>query len=59
MKCNRPESYEIPVVSALIGRRAELVAMTRVLLQSRKDNLIFIGEPGVGKTVGRGGLAAP
>jgi len=47
------------VVSALIGRRAELVAMTRVLLQSRKDNLILIGEPGVGKTVGRGGLAAP
>jgi len=34
----------------LIGRRAELVAITRVLLQSRKNNLILIGEPGVGKT---------
>jgi len=33
----------------LIGRRAELVAITRVLLQSRKNNLILIGEPGVGK----------
>ena len=34
----------------LIGRRAELVAITRILLQSRKNNLILIGEPGVGKT---------
>lgn len=34
----------------MIGRRAELVAITRVLLQSRKNNLILIGEPGVGKT---------
>jgi ATP-dependent Clp protease ATP-binding subunit ClpA len=34
----------------LIGRRAELVEITRILLQSRKNNLILIGEPGVGKT---------
>ncbi|MEX1116213.1 MAG: hypothetical protein WEB53_13245 [Akkermansiaceae bacterium] len=46
-------------LSPLIGRRAELIRMTQVLLQNRKNNLILIGEPGVGKTVGRGGLAAP
>jgi ATP-dependent Clp protease ATP-binding subunit ClpC len=34
----------------LIGRRAELVRMTQVLLQSRKSNLMLVGEPGVGKT---------
>jgi ATP-dependent Clp protease ATP-binding subunit ClpC len=34
----------------LIGRRAELVRMTQVLLQSRKNNLMLVGEPGVGKT---------
>jgi ATP-dependent Clp protease ATP-binding subunit ClpA len=34
----------------LIGRREELKAITRILLQSRKNNLILIGEPGVGKT---------
>ena len=34
----------------LIGRRAELLRMTQVLLQSRKNNLILVGEPGVGKT---------
>lgn len=37
-------------LSPMIGRRAEMVAITRVLLQSRKNNLILIGEPGVGKT---------
>jgi len=34
----------------LIGRRAELVRMTQVLLQSRKNNLMLVGDPGVGKT---------
>ncbi len=34
----------------LIGRRAELVRMTQVLLQSRKNHVILVGEPGVGKT---------
>jgi ATP-dependent Clp protease ATP-binding subunit ClpC len=34
----------------LIGRRAELVRMIQVLLQSRKNNLMLVGEPGVGKT---------
>jgi ATP-dependent Clp protease ATP-binding subunit ClpC len=34
----------------LIGRRAEMLKITQVLLQSRKNNLILVGEPGVGKT---------
>ena len=34
----------------LIGRREELLKITRILLQSRKNNLILVGEPGVGKT---------
>ncbi len=34
----------------LIGRREEMLKITRILLQSRKNNLILIGEPGVGKT---------
>ncbi len=34
----------------LIGRRAEMLKITQILLQSRKNNLIFVGEPGVGKT---------
>jgi len=34
----------------LIGRRDEMLKITRILLQSRKNNLILIGEPGVGKT---------
>lgn len=38
------------VLSPLIGRRTELIRMTQVLLQSRKNNLLLIGEPGVGKT---------
>lgn len=34
----------------LIGRRNEMLKITQVLLQSRKNNLILVGEPGVGKT---------
>ncbi|MDP3848907.1 MAG: ATP-dependent Clp protease ATP-binding subunit [Luteolibacter sp.] len=34
----------------LIGRRAEMLKITQILLQSRKNNLILVGEPGVGKT---------
>jgi ATP-dependent Clp protease ATP-binding subunit ClpC len=34
----------------LIGRREEMLKITQVLLQSRKNNLILVGEPGVGKT---------
>ncbi len=34
----------------LIGRRDEMLKITQILLQSRKNNLILVGEPGVGKT---------
>jgi ATP-dependent Clp protease ATP-binding subunit ClpA len=34
----------------LIGRRKEMLKITQILLQSRKNNLILMGEPGVGKT---------
>jgi ATP-dependent Clp protease ATP-binding subunit ClpC len=34
----------------LIGRREEMLKITQILLQSRKSNLILVGEPGVGKT---------
>jgi ATP-dependent Clp protease ATP-binding subunit ClpA len=34
----------------LIGPRAEMLKITQILLQSRKNNLILVGEPGVGKT---------
>jgi ATP-dependent Clp protease ATP-binding subunit ClpA len=34
----------------LIGRREEMLKITQILLQSRKNNLILVGDPGVGKT---------
>ena len=34
----------------VIGRREEMLKITRIQLQSRKNNLVLIGEPGVGKT---------
>ena len=34
----------------LIGRRSEMLKITQILRQSRKNNLILVGEPGVGKT---------
>ncbi|PAW70566.1 MAG: hypothetical protein B9S38_07635 [Verrucomicrobiia bacterium Tous-C4TDCM] len=34
----------------LIGRRKEMLKITQIQLQSRKNNLILVGEPGVGKT---------
>ncbi len=38
------------VLQPLIGRREEMLKITQILLQSRKNNLILVGEPGVGKT---------
>jgi ATP-dependent Clp protease ATP-binding subunit ClpA len=32
----------------LTGRREEMLKITRIVLQSRQNNLILIGEPGVG-----------
>ena len=33
----------------LIGRREEMLKITQILLQSRKNNLILVGEPGCGE----------
>lgn len=37
-------------LTPLIGRKKEMLAIGRALLQSRKSNVILVGEPGVGKT---------
>jgi ATP-dependent Clp protease ATP-binding subunit ClpC len=37
-------------LSLLIGRKAEILQVAQVLLQARKNNVILVGEPGVGKT---------
>ncbi len=42
----------------VIGRRAEMKALARILLQKRKCSAILVGEPGVGKTGIVEGLAA-
>ena len=44
-------------IDPLIGRRAELQRTIRVLARRRKNNPIFVGEPGVGKTALAEGLA--
>ncbi len=44
-------------VDPLIGRVAELDRTTRVLARRRKNNPVFVGEPGVGKTALAEGLA--
>jgi ATP-dependent Clp protease ATP-binding subunit ClpC len=37
-------------LSPVIGRKAEMLRVAQALLQNRKNNVILIGEPGVGKT---------
>ena len=44
-------------LSPLIGRRDELLEIIRVLLRTRKNNPVLIGEAGVGKTAIVEGLA--
>ncbi len=44
-------------IDPLIGREAELRRCMRVLARRRKNNPIFVGEPGVGKTALAEGLA--
>ena len=41
----------------VIGRRQEMTALARVLMQKRKSNAILVGEAGVGKTCVIEGLA--
>lgn len=44
-------------IDPLIGRNAELERMVQVLCRRRKNNVILVGEPGVGKTAVVEGLA--
>ncbi|PNU20580.1 ATP-dependent Clp protease ATP-binding subunit ClpA [Geothermobacter hydrogeniphilus] len=44
-------------IDPLIGREAELSRTVQVLCRRRKNNPIFVGEPGVGKTALAEGLA--
>lgn len=44
-------------IDPLIGRKAELERTIQVLSRRRKNNPIFVGEPGVGKTALADGLA--
>ena len=44
-------------IDPLIGREEELARTARVLCRRRKNNPVFVGEPGVGKTALAEGLA--
>ena len=44
-------------IDPLIGREKELVRTIRVLSRRRKNNPVYVGEPGVGKTAMAEGLA--
>jgi ATP-dependent Clp protease ATP-binding subunit ClpA len=44
-------------IDPLIGRSQELTRITQVLCRRRKNNPIFVGDPGVGKTALAEGLA--
>lgn len=37
-------------LAPVIGRKLEMLRIAQTLLQSRKNNIILVGEPGVGKT---------
>lgn len=44
-------------IEPIVGRRAELKQMVRILLRKQKSNPVLLGEPGVGKTALVEGLA--
>jgi ATP-dependent Clp protease ATP-binding subunit ClpA len=44
-------------IDPLIGREAEIARTVRILCRRRKNNPVFVGEPGVGKTALAEGLA--
>jgi ATP-dependent Clp protease ATP-binding subunit ClpA len=64
-KSNPLEAYTVDMVKMasegkldpLIGRESELQRTMQVLCRRRKNNPIFVGEPGVGKTAMAEGLA--
>jgi len=55
---NLTESAREKRLDPLIGRTAELQRTIEVLCRRRKNNPVFVGEPGVGKTAMAEGLAA-
>jgi ATP-dependent Clp protease ATP-binding subunit ClpA len=54
---NLIEKAEKGLIDPLIGRRTEILRTIQVLCRRRKNNIIFVGEPGVGKTAIVEGLA--
>jgi ATP-dependent Clp protease ATP-binding subunit ClpA len=44
-------------IDPLIGRRAEIRRSVQILARRRRNNIVFVGEPGVGKTAIVEGLA--
>ena len=54
---NLNKSAEDGKIDPVIGRADELVELTEVLARRKKNNVIIVGEPGVGKTAIAEGLA--
>jgi ATP-dependent Clp protease ATP-binding subunit ClpA len=54
---NLMEKAELGKIDPLIGRDNEIRRAVRILCRRRKNNPIFVGEPGVGKTALAEGLA--
>ncbi len=54
---NLMESAAAGQIDSLIGRAAELQRTIQILCRRRKNNPIYVGEPGVGKTAIAEGLA--
>ncbi|MBI5102274.1 MAG: ATP-dependent Clp protease ATP-binding subunit ClpA [Nitrospirae bacterium] len=51
------EKASLGLIDPLIGRASELKRTVQVLCRRRKNNVVFVGEPGVGKTAIVEGLA--
>jgi ATP-dependent Clp protease ATP-binding subunit ClpA len=54
---NITEKAEKGELDPLVGREAELTRTIQVLSRRRKNNIVYVGEPGVGKTAMVEGLA--
>ncbi|MFW5730611.1 MAG: ATP-dependent Clp protease ATP-binding subunit ClpA [Desulfonatronovibrionaceae bacterium] len=54
---NLVEKADQGLIDPLVGRETEMKRVIQVLLRRRKNNPIFVGDPGVGKTAMAEGLA--
>ncbi len=54
---NLIEKAEKGIIDPLVGRGTEILRTIQILSRRRKNNIIFVGEPGVGKTAIVEGLA--